>query len=80
MRRLQLDRSREAVHRLFQVVARLENDAEIAVPVGLIGRELETAPHERDRLVPASVLVREHAEVVERSVHRLTMRATACSS
>lgn len=36
------------------------------MPIGLIGRQLQAASHERDRLVNVPLLVRRHARVVQR--------------
>ena len=50
-----------------QPVVRLEDDAEVAVPVRLIGHEREAPLDERDGFVVPPLLMREHAGVVQRS-------------
>ena len=53
------------VDRAVEPAVRLQHDAEIAVPVRLVGRERDAPRDERQRLVVASLLMREHAGVVE---------------
>ena len=51
----------------LQPAVRLQDDAEIAVPVRLLGREREAALDQRNGFVAAPLLVREHAGVVQRT-------------
>ena len=61
------DRTPVRGDRRLQPVVRLEDDAEVAAPVRLIGREREAALDERERFVVAPLLMREHAGVVQRT-------------
>ena len=64
MPRIERDRTPEGMHRFVQAAARLEDDAEVAVPVGHGGRERKAVLDERERLVLAALLMREHTGVV----------------
>src|SRR6266545_5402627 len=65
--RIDGDRTPVRVDRSFQPGVRLEDDAEVTVPVRLIGHERKAALDERQRFAVASLLMREHAGVVQRT-------------
>ena len=69
VRVLRVERDRALVRggRLVQPEPVLQDDAEVAVPVGPIGLELEAPLDQRDRLVASPLLVGEHAGEVQRA-------------
>jgi hypothetical protein len=66
MGRIERNRSTERLHRCLELAVRLQDDAEIAVPVWLFRHALEAAPNEIQRLIVAATLVREYAVIMER--------------
>ena len=65
--RVERDRALVGGGRLVQPQAVLQDDAEVAVPVGAIGLELEAPLDQRDGVVAAALLLREHAGEVQRA-------------
>ncbi len=67
MARIDCDRTPVRVDRAVKPVTRLEDDAEVAVPVRLIGHEREAPLDEREGFAVPPLLMREHTGVVQRT-------------
>ena len=67
MARIDCDRTPVRVDGAVKPVIRLEDDAEVAVPVRLIGHEREAPLDEREGFAVPPLLMREHAGVVQRT-------------
>jgi hypothetical protein len=65
--RIDGDRTPVRVDCEVQPFVRLEDDAEVAVPVRLIGHERDASLDEREGLVVPPLLMREHTGVVQRT-------------
>ena len=65
--RIECNRMLERDDRLVQLEPILEDDPEIAVPVRLIGLELETSPEQSKGLVAARLLMGENAREMKRA-------------
>ena len=65
--RIDGDRTPVRIDCEVQPVVRLEDDAEVAVPVRLIGHERETPLDEREGFVGPPLFMREHTGVVQRT-------------
>ena len=61
------DRAPIRLDRSVEPSVGLQNDAEVAVPVRLIGREREAPADQREGIVIATLLMREYAGVVQRT-------------
>ncbi len=66
MRRIERDGLLERGNGFSQPAPRLEDDAEVAVPVCLARREREALLDQRERVVAAALLMRDDARVVHR--------------
>jgi hypothetical protein len=62
--RIEGDRAPVGVDGKVQAAVRLQDDAEIAVSVGLIGRECKTPLYQREGLLVLPWLMCEHASVM----------------
>jgi hypothetical protein len=67
MARIDRNRTPVRVDCALQPVVRLEDDAEVAVPIRLIGHQREAPLDERERFAVPPLLMREHTRVVQRT-------------